>query len=282
MSKTKYMTMDQIASVLLWDGYKPTDKYQPNLIYDIDIFNTKDNNDLLTKLQKLNCKNPNVTKLVSQFELALSEKTPESKEFIKNFNLFINAIYSNCVDINKTWKTLVTKLKNTQLQYNAIKVFEALNYGTDDFEGTIVQELCVQNPHATANDILWYCVANYEPINSPIFQRGLKKFDEEFDEEAKKDKPNFTRILRGTWSVFQEHYIDGSYSDIDTDSPEYVELVSRYSDAAIDMRIRIAMLEKENKKLKAELRAKKTAGLKRGIANVASKATATKRNSKQR
>jgi len=48
------------------------------------------------------------------------------------------------------------------------------------------------------------------------------------------------------------------------------------------MRIRIAMLEKENKKLKAELRAKKTTNLKKGIANVAGKTKIIKGDSKQR
>ena len=267
----KYMTMDQIATVLTQKDTRTFGQHTPFVITSCDIYDITDTNEILAKLQKVNYNNPGFKKLVSQLKRALTEKTPEAEDFLKSFSLFVRAFNSqlDISQINKTWKELFNKLHDEKARYDAIKAFQNWNIGNDYFEETIVMDLCVQNPYATANDILWYCVYNNEPLNSVLFKRGLQKFDQEFAEEVKKDKPDFHKS-DNVFRVIYENYIhDDPFGDpIDRYSDEFVQFVSKYSKPALEMRIRIAMLEKENKKLKTDLRAKKTHGLNNGIKRI--------------
>jgi len=66
------------------------------------------------------------------------------------------------------------------------------------------------------------------------------------------------------------------YLSDDEDLSDLAEMISKYSPQAFEMRVRIATLEKENKKLKSQIRAQNTAELQKGTVRVANKNAAKK------
>ena len=178
MPKTKYMTMEDLVLILTLRILENDER----LIEQCDTYKITNYYDILARLQKVKSHAPFFLKLVSQIQQALSENTTEAKKFMQSLDLIITAFdtYGKEQGINRNWKKLLNALHNKKLQYRAIKAFQDKTFGYDYFENTILITECANNPYASAQDILWYCIVNDEPIDSPMFKRGLKKFDEEF------------------------------------------------------------------------------------------------------
>ena len=278
----KYMTLEQIASVLIQKNKADS---RDALIQECSTYEIEDANDILQRLQKLNCKKPDFVKLISQLRLALGDESLEAKNFIKSLELFMKS-FDASVDVYTqidNRNALSKRIHNKKLQYNVIKCFYDVYNDIDD--GTIMRanlELLVKNPYATAEDVIDYCYSSddEDSLNSKMLKRGFDLFDQEFDRVCKQDKPDFSR-LSYIIDSFAEKYIYNYYLGNDEDLSDFAEIVSKYSPQALKMRVRIAVLEKENKKLKSQIRAQKTTELQKGTVRVAKKNAEKKRQGKE-
>ena len=279
MQKTNYMTIEEIAKAFVFRTQDiKTGKQLPNFLTRLTkISPTIDNNKMIKTMQDwaTTYDNHKLSTVATQYEKAVKNTTWESNAFIENIKLFSDAFYSGTgyedTEENGTKPTynynnqvkalhkLANKINDKKLQYEVIK---SLPTSSEDVLGREKREILSNNPYATAADILGRCHdLNINDIYSPLFQRGLKQFDKEFADEIKKDKPDFRRLANVS-SLYIGNLCDG-----------HADMALKYSPTFFDERIRVAMLEAENKKLKTEM---KTTKLKTGISNVAKKSNTTK------
>ena len=275
MTKTKYMTLENIAYTLTHKHSKDAE----SIIEKCDSKYLDGSLDrFITALSGI--KDIQAQELVFNASETVLDHSSEATQFMNDLDLFAKAFDMSCSEQtrSKRWDKLLKVLSDKKLQYDIMGCF--MNKASENEYGQTTDKmfkLRATSPYATPYDIFVFCTVYEESGESSIFKQGLKKFNQAFEQEIKKTKPNFSELKNAADMV--REYIQAYPDNINT--PEFYKLVE-CTEPALEMRIRIAMLEKENKKLKAELRAKKTTNLKKGIANVAGKTKIIKGDSKQR
>ena len=141
--------------------------------------------------------------IVLQFQQALSDKTPEAKEFLKNLTLFITAFHSERDDsIARAMRILANKIQDQKVLYNLLRDFGFdQTVETNEILWRTKYDLIINKTPscATADNIFSY-VKDMEWLtghfDQKLYERGLQRFYEEINEEAAKDKPDFDRLLK--------------------------------------------------------------------------------------
>jgi len=191
----KYMDLEQMLRVLTKYSEECEFVLQHyelgNTIFsDYNWYQLEDNADLLYRLQNVNYKNPDFLKLVSQFEQALKDPSPQAQKFIKSLWTIFNAfdVSHDSKTLTKNWASLAKKIKDTKLQYIVISCFIDQNVP----ESQAKEELLGNNPHANAYQIIWAWrwFKSADP-DSPLLERGLKKLANELEQELATSNPNF-------------------------------------------------------------------------------------------
>ncbi|MBP5364261.1 MAG: hypothetical protein J6Y49_02845 [Alphaproteobacteria bacterium] len=217
--------------------------------------------------------------IVSDASDALLNHSSEATQLMNDLYMLAKAFDMSCTEKtrSKNWDNLLNELSDKKLQYDIMGCFMSIASENEYGKTTDKMfELRALSPYATPYDVFVFCTLNEESPQSPMFKRGFKLFDQIFEQEVKKSRPDFSELEYASNMVL-EYIVENPHIHMDD-----LEKLIEYTGPALKMRIRIAKLEKENTKSKTEQRTKKTAGLRQGLANITSKTKAMNGDSKQR